>query len=155
LHSGKLEHLLKLLVDGSNKAYVTDRDWYEELEYLSKGTAKFAILEEIVLKDHWGFRFEVNHYMYDAFSRKIGQIVESGLADVIVKNATKQWKNVEAEEEHVPLTMEHLGIWFYLLLILLGIALLVFSLEVFIHSDCFECLRWSLKNVIRKQNAGK
>jgi hypothetical protein len=125
-----LSSLTNLLVDGSNRAFVTDRDWYEELEYALNGTAKFAILEEIVLKDHWGFRFEVNNFMYNAFNRKIGQLVESGLADVYVKNATKKLKNVETQEEHVVLTMEHLSVFFYLWLILLAIGVIIFSLEV-------------------------
>jgi hypothetical protein len=128
-----LEPVVKLLADGSNRAFVTDRDWYEALEYKSQGKAKFAILEEIVLSDHWGFRFEVNSFMYEPFNRKIVQLVESGLADVIVKNATKIWRNIETEDEHVPLAIDHLAVWFYLWLILLGIALLAFSLEIVLN----------------------
>jgi hypothetical protein len=125
-----LKTLVKLLSNGSNRAFITDRDWYEALEYESKGTAKLAILEEIVLSDHWGFRFEVNSFMYEPFNRKIVQLVESGLADVFVKNATKIWRNVDADDKHVSLTLAHLSVWFYLWLILMVIALLVFVLEV-------------------------
>jgi hypothetical protein len=132
-----LKSLVKLLKDGSNRAFVTNRDWYEALEYESKGTAKFAILEEIVLKDHWGFRFVVNNFMYDAFNRKIVQLVESGLADVFVKNATKKWRNVEAEVKHVPLTMEHLAFWFYLFFALLTAALFVLEVCWKKHSEYF------------------
>jgi hypothetical protein len=147
--------LTNLLVDGSNRAFVTDRDWYEELEYESNGTANFAILEEIVLSDHWGFSFEVNNFMYDAFNRKINQLVESGLADVFVKNATKKWRKVEADEKHVPLALTHLSVWFYLWLIFIVIALIVFVLEVCKVGEIFKrfaskfdvlaCTRWILK----------
>jgi hypothetical protein len=145
-----LKPLIELLVDGANKAYVTDRDWYEELEYGSEGTANFAVLEEIVLSDHWGFRFEVNHYMYDAFNRKIVQLVESGLADVLVKNATKKWRKVEAEEEHVALTIDHLAVWFYLWLILLGIALLAFIVEVCRVKKVFDCFALKVRSCLKK-----
>jgi hypothetical protein len=145
-----LEPVIELLADGSKRAFLTDRDWYEELEYEAGGTENFTILEEIVLSDHWGFRFEANNFMYDAFNRKIDQLVESGLADLIIKNVTVEWRDIEPDEKHVALTIDHLSVWFYLWLILLAIALLVFILEICRVKKVFDCFARKVRRCLKK-----
>ena len=124
-----------LLVDGSNNAFVTDSDYLSFLEKYSKESKKFTKLSEKILSNHWGFHFQTNDFMFKAFSRKIVQLVESGVSDLIVNNETSINDEKDAAAEPVVLTMFHLGIWFQFLFGMLAASALFFGLECLVKNS--------------------
>ena len=117
-----------LLADGSNNAFVTDTEFLSFLEKSLNGTKKFTKLNEKILSNHWGFQFMTNDFMFKAFNRKVKQLVESGLADLIIRNA-----NAADKPNILPgpivLKLFHLEIWFKMLLMMMVLASIIFILE--------------------------
>lgn len=148
--------IAELLKDGSNRAFYTDRAWKEDFEFNSEGKAKFAVLKEVVITDHWGFQFERSNFLVNAFDRKITQLLESGLADLYVKNADRKFKSIKEDEEHVPLSMKHLAVWFYMLTILLTVSFVIFIVESHktLGNDSIEPKK-SSKNAAKKFKINK
>ena len=118
-------------MDGSNNAFITDSEFLSFLEKSVNGTKKFTKLGEKILSNHWGFQFMTNDFMFKAFNTKVKQLVESGLAELIIKNATSA--NVpKSSNQPVVLTMIHLEIWFKILIMMMIIAFLSFFIEIII-----------------------
>lgn len=119
------------LTDGSKNGFVIGSDLLDVLKTDLKEKFKFTKLNEKIMTTLWGFRFENNHFMFKAYNRKIVQLVESGIADLIVKNhAPKRYE--EPFSEPKKLTLEHLDFWFIILTVFCGFALLCFLGEVLI-----------------------
>jgi hypothetical protein len=124
--------LAQLLTDGSNRAFVTDNHRLSFLEKSLNRSKKFTKLNEKILSDSWGFIFGTQDFMFDAFDRKISQLVEAGISQKIIKNALKVAEK-PIDDSVVTLTMGHLDIWFFVLLIMLTVSGAVFVGEVLYH----------------------
>lgn len=94
---------------------------------------KYTILEEKIISDHYGFLFMVNEFMFDAFNRKIVQLVESGVADRIVNSYSVKLNKTEDKHGPVVLTLDHLGIWFIICLGFLTFAMISLVLELSVN----------------------
>ena len=116
-------------MEGSNRGFVTDTDHLSFIEKMSNGTEKFTKLNEKLLSNHWGFQFWANDFIFKAFNRKIKQLVEAGVVDVIIKNESRF--NDLNVENHGPvmLTLDHLGTWFIIWLAFLAVSSVSFLLE--------------------------
>jgi hypothetical protein len=128
-----------LLADGSNNAFVTDSEYLSYLEKSLKSNQTFTKLNEKIVTNHWGFYFYTNQFIFKAFNKKIPQLVESGIADYIIKNEARYNKNI-TEAPAAPLTFNHLDCWFRIVLILLGIATVVFIGEILSSFMTIQCL---------------
>jgi hypothetical protein len=96
----------------------------------SNGAFKYSVLPERIRSYHRGFKMHPNHFMFEVLNRKMRQLVESGIAKVLLEKETFKKKPEEVgSKEPVPLNLEHLAVWFKILLVLLYIALFVFFLE--------------------------
>lgn len=135
----------KLLRDGSNCAFVTNTQYLKYLEKSFNGTKKFTVLKERILSEHWGFMFHVTDYMYKTFNRRIIQLVESGISDLMIRQETKVIPKIE-EYKDTPLGMEHLENWFIILLIMLGICTFTFLSE----NLCFRLKNMRSRKYIKK-----
>lgn len=130
--------LSSLLSDGSKTAFFTDT---ENLKFLTKshnGSVKFTKLNQNLLTNHWSFMFFKNHFILKAFNRKIPQLVESGIADLIIKTEA-QYKERVLDTLTKPLAFKHLEYWFKLVLILYGTAGFLFVVEVLIGLLVQKC----------------
>jgi hypothetical protein len=132
--------LTALLADGSNNAFVTDSEYLSYLEKTLENQT-FTKLNEKIVTNHWGFYFYTNQFIFKAFDKKISQLVESGIADHIIKNEARYNKKL-VEDSMTPLNFGHLEYWFRIMLILLGIATVVFVGEIlssFMKRKCLNC----------------
>jgi hypothetical protein len=130
--------IFDLLSDGSNTAFVTDSEFLSFLEKSSNGTQKFTKLSEKILSNPLGFQFISNDFMFKPFNQKIVQLVESGIADMIIKNESSFTRKY-VEEEPPPLTLDHLGVWFEIWIVMLSVAGLSFIVELgleFLKDQC-------------------
>jgi hypothetical protein len=122
----------ELLADGSNNAFITDTEHLSFMEKSLNGTKKFSVLREIFLSDHLGFRLPNNDFMFKTLNRIITRLHESGISDLIVKNESFV-RFPKASNEPVVLTLRHLGVWFYLCVFMLTVAVIAFFSEVLVH----------------------
>lgn len=119
------DKLLNLTRDGSKRGFVTDSD---TVEFFSPKRQSFTTLAQKILTDHLGFNFELHNFMFRFFNKKVGQLVEGGIASYIFKNTTKV-RNEDVAEPEV-LTMNHLGVWFRILFAFLLVAICCFAVEI-------------------------
>jgi hypothetical protein len=99
----------------------------------SKGNFRYLVLAERILSDHWSFIFEDrNNFMFEAFNRKVLQLVESGIAAKIIEDSTKFRETPELHEPKV-LTLNHVGVWFVIWLCFLCGAAAVFVVELLVN----------------------
>jgi hypothetical protein len=129
-----LHKISDLLADGSNNAFITDSEYLSYLEKSSNESKKFTKLDEKILSNHWGFEFMKNTFIFKAFNRKVVQLVEAGIADLIVKDETSV-NHRSSDDEPEKLSLDHLGVWFNIWLVLLTAAALCFLVE-FVVSRC-------------------
>jgi hypothetical protein len=118
-----------LLTDGSNNAFYTNSEDLTFIEKSLNGSKKFMKLEKSILSDHLALRFRNNDFLYGAVNRIVTQLLESGITDWIVKKESSITYQ-EPSKDPVVITMDHLGIWFYLLAFLMVIAVVVFAFEL-------------------------
>lgn len=108
---------------------MTDTDYLRYLYKNSEGREKFTVLNEKILSNQMGFKFLANDFLFEAFNKKIVQFVESGVADLIIRNESR-FKDTNFENlEPLILTLSHLGVWFQILLVFLSVGSLCFVLE--------------------------
>lgn len=122
--------LVNLTKDGAKNGRIFNSLSLDDLNRMTEGKIKFTELNEKIVTTFWRFEFEPNHFMFKAFNRKLVQLVESGIADVIVKNHMYGSKN--GEETHVErpaLTLQHLAVWFIALAAFCSFATLCFFTE--------------------------
>lgn len=98
--TGPLDLYLKeILVDGAKQGVATDSNSIADIAKKANGTFQHLKLNEKIMSDHWSFLFEEpNSFMFDAFNRKVFQLVESGIAERNVKEFTSFRKNVTIDE---------------------------------------------------------
>lgn len=117
------------MVDGSNRGYITTRSAAFEMFIESNKSFEFKTISERIMSYHWGFVFDVDNFMFKSFNRKVVQLVESGIADVLVKKAQFLKPKIK-EEGPVTLNLDHLGIWFIVWSVFLAVAFVCFLCEV-------------------------
>jgi hypothetical protein len=120
-----------LLADGSKRAFVISSDYMEHMEANWEGNFKYTKMNEKIMTTLRGFQFLNNHLMFKAYNRKVVQLVESGIADLIVKNHTRK-PYQEQFSEPPKLTLDHLGVWFIIMGAFCGFAALFFVAEVLV-----------------------
>jgi hypothetical protein len=122
------------LADGSNRAFITNTNDLYVMNLDSKGAFKYKVLPERIRSYHWGFKMHPNHFMFEVFNRKMRQLVESGIAKVLLDKEMFRKKPEDiASKEPVPLNLEHLAVWFKILLMMFYIALFILFLEVLVR----------------------
>lgn len=118
----------RVLSDGSKTAVVIHSEVFQKLFVEAKGQNDYTSLEETVITDHAAFFLPRKSFMVEPFNRKVMQLVEAGIAEKIVKSYDKHF-GVEEPDDHIVLTLGHLGFGFYIWLGCLGIASAFFLLE--------------------------
>jgi hypothetical protein len=119
------------LTDGSKRALFTDT---QGLAYFQKVIAPkepptYIVLKEKIISDYLGIEFPMNHFLFDAYNDKIIQMTETGILQKILE--PEKHKPV-ASDDPVPLSLDHLSIWFLLWIGMLLITAFVFLGEVFV-----------------------
>lgn len=108
-----------VLISAANKDGVdSDQQW--KLFY--------SQLKEKIITDYIGFVLHMQSFIFEQMNRKVVQFVESGLA----QKFTEKYKRArQSGEEGGPkvLTLEHLNSGFYIWLVCVCIAVVVFMIE--------------------------
>jgi hypothetical protein len=132
------------LTDGSKRAFLSIPEDVEDYKNssLSRGIhlPNFAVLKEKVISDYVGISFPTNHFMYDVYNEKIAQLVESGIVQNFL-DSSKPKKPIE-NDKRVPLSVDHLLIWFQL-----WMGLLVASIVVFL----LEASMWRIRKIVMEE----
>lgn len=123
-------YIRDLLFDDSKRGVVVDRNLMNNLLRLSRGKIEFTQLEERIITDHIDFAFYKNSFMYEAFDKKLVQMVEAGITERIVAKYDSPYKYEEPEGGPVVLTLSHLGVGFQFWLVFLCISIASFVLEL-------------------------
>lgn len=113
----------------------------------SNGLFQRRLLKEIILTDRCGICFPIHHRLFTIFNRKIQQLIEGGIVDLLKEEALKylnpnRYKHLFTQEPEV-LSMRHLEAGFVIWLISVCFACLVFALEwliTFKEYLIFKCL---------------
>jgi hypothetical protein len=121
------KYIEKLLPVGSKNFVVTDNLHLSAL--MKKANFDYLVLDEKIMSENMAFFFPWNHFLHDAFDRKLSQLVDSGVAGKLVDDATFV-KRRKVETFDVVLTMDHLDIVFRIWLAGLITALLSFITEL-------------------------
>lgn len=130
--------MVQLLAVESKKAYIISAEMEKVYRLNLSGNVPWNILEEKVITDYVGFKFGVDHFYFESFNQKVFQLIESGIANLIVdeeykNNLLKKMKTIENFDiNKSKLTLQHLDTWFYALLILLSLATVVFFCELMV-----------------------
>lgn len=98
--------------------------------------------------DNKVFFFPRENFMLESFNRKLMRLTEAGISEEVVKSFEKHFY-VEEPDDHVVLTLGHLGFGFYIWLGCLGIASTFFVLEIFLD----KFLSIAYKFIMRKITA--
>jgi hypothetical protein len=121
----KPTHNFRNLTDGSKLALFTQT---HEMNYIFRlGLQKFAILKEKIISDYHGIMMPMNTFIFKVLNEKVVQLVESGIMGKLLQNEKPK---EQLENEKVPLSLEHLDVWFVIWAGLLTLALAVFIGEI-------------------------
>lgn len=123
------DHIDELLIDGSNRGVVTDGNWLLTINQYSNKTFKFTKLEEKIMTDYWSFIIINNDILYPNFNQIVVQLVESGIANQIMKDYLDFFPPND-DTGNCPLTLDHLEIWFLICAFPLSFALCCFFAEL-------------------------
>lgn len=125
-------YIMNLLREGSDQVFFTDDVHVNLLRQQSNFTIKFTKLQEVILSDHIGFCFSWNHFLHEAFDRKLGHMIDSGITKKILEDASTTERKIDFFGPIV-LTMDHLDVVFQIWLAGLATATLEFLLEHFAY----------------------
>lgn len=124
------EFVTQFLFDGANRGVlIPDDDIISVMNFGMEGRFKYTKLAERITHNHKGFLLRKNSFFYEAFNRKLEQLVESGIARKLVDQAMNLNEEKESDDGPVVLTLEHLGVGFKITLLFLLISFVVFLLE--------------------------
>lgn len=130
--------ITNLLPEGSNRFFITDDIHLNKLRKRSNLTFKYTQLNEKIMSDHVGFYFPWNHFLHEAFDRKLGHMIDSGVVKKLVEDAAFiREAKCESFNPDV-LTMEHLDVVFQIWLAGLCTALLQFIFEYLVYKICYK-----------------
>jgi hypothetical protein len=146
----------ELLTPGSNRAVFIENHDEKIIRANEKGKVLYAVLEEKVISDGLGFSLQANQFLYTPYNQKVTQLIESGIAksidekeqEKIIQKMTNfkiHEKKVVKRDHKVVLTFEHLGVWFRIYLLLLGIASAVFLGEWIVG---MSGISWKMRKII-------
>lgn len=104
----------------------------------------YSQLKEKIITDYIGFVLHKESFIFDQMNRKVVQFVESGLAQKFMENYKRARKNGEEGGPKV-LTLEHLNAGFYIWLVCVCTAVVVFLIEhVFERAVVALTKRWKI-----------
>lgn len=89
-----------------------------------RGEIEWITIKQPVLSSHVAMYFEQNHFLFEPINEKINQLINGGIIDHWIKNATNSRYNLEKQTKRGPkvLTMNHLMIGFQVWLLFLAFA---------------------------------
>jgi hypothetical protein len=111
--------------DGSNQAIIALASIFRLIGTFE--TSSCAILKEKIISDYSGFFLETNSFIFEAYNDNIGRLVESGIIQKLSQNLSQSKQPVE--NDPIPLSLDHLLIWFQLWGAFLLVAALFFLCE--------------------------
>lgn len=120
------------LKEGSNRGVITDSDNLRKVSSNLNHHPPWSLLKEKIISDFKGFWLRKNSFMYQPMNRKVVQFFESGIASHEVSKY-RYIKKFEDDSGPKVLTLEHLDAGFYIWLVCIAAATLVFILEL-----CFK-----------------
>jgi tRNA(His) 5'-end guanylyltransferase len=100
----------------------------------TNGRFKYTKLNEKIVSDHLSFIFKRNHFMFEAFNRKLVQMIESGFAEKFVTELDSNYAKHQSDDGTSALCFDHLGIGFELWL------LFVFTAFGFCLTECMTTI---------------
>ena len=122
--------LNELLVDGSNRAVITDSNHVTSLAKAFGGVFKHKIMKEKIISDHMSFMMEDrSNIFHKLFDRKMQQLVEAGIASKIIKDSTKV-NFVDDSGQPEILTFNHIEIWITIWFLGVSVSVFAFLVEV-------------------------
>lgn len=139
--------LIKLLSVGSNRGFLDSED---QLEYIFENVLEplnFSILQEKVVPVFIGYLQLKDCFIFETLDRKVVQLVESGLAQVLVDKYHVIKKPAGKIGPKV-LTFDHLDAGFFVWLACVAVVILVFIVEVIIGKLLSFFIQRSLKRLI-------
>lgn len=129
------EYCSNIAIEPDNKGVTQTTDtifnYYMTAKFRSSYTS-FRLLDEIVLTNHHVFVFKPFSPFFQTFSNTIDRLVDSGFFAPLSK-----WFSFKRKYENMGpqvLTLNHLGLGFIACLIPLGVAFVVFWLELVLSS---------------------
>lgn len=110
------------------------RNWLAKMtkKDLRSGLPSLNTLEENLITVYEGCAFKRYSPFYEEFNEKIGRMLASGLIDYWFSNYVPGWREKNVGEEIGPqvLTMEHVETGFYVCMVPLVLAVIVFLIEI-------------------------
>lgn len=153
------EKVRDLLIDGSKRALITFDKAQKLYESNFSGKVPWSVLDEKIISDHVGFVSYHTHFFYKHFNWKIMQLVESGIAKVIVEHEEKySWyrdqkievvNKLNDEDQKTILTVGLLGPWFIGLMVFLSLSAVVFAIELFGWKNKFSNSKYSSSEKVK------
>jgi hypothetical protein len=126
LNEKAMEALYQTVNDGAKQAIHYSRESGSSYN----GPKNYEILKETILSEYYGFGMGVNNFIFKPYTDKLAQLQESGIIERILR-IFKPKKPITSDNR-VALSLDHLMIWFKLL-----IALLLITFGVFHFSSSF------------------
>jgi hypothetical protein len=132
---------ISTIVEHSNKiSLLTFRKNIDDyVSYLSGKKPYFGYIEENIMTLHMVFLLKKHSRMNRVFNIKIDQLIESGIMQHFIQDRFADTAKVAAkqneedkQENPEQLTMEHLELCFYAVLIGLALSCVVFTFEILI-----------------------
>jgi hypothetical protein len=114
------------LIHGSNRAQVFGLLTIFDFA----NTENYKALDETIITDQFGFRFPLNHFMFDEIDDKIVRLFETGIIQHFVGRTPSTTPN---DTGPTVLQLDHLLIWFIFWLALLLITTFMFFGEVLVR----------------------
>jgi hypothetical protein len=102
-----------------------------------KKSSHYTIMKEKIISDYVGLKVLQNHFMFDVLNDKIIQLRESGIMQKLVDFSYS--KANTTKEDPVPLSLNHLLIWFQFWAALLLISLFFFFFEFLVSKMSGIC----------------
>jgi hypothetical protein len=90
----------------------------------------FTTLNEKVISDYAGLMIPLNHFMFNVLNDKIMQLQESGIMQKLFKSIYPKYNTIT---DPVPLSLDHLLIWFQLWAALILISISFFFGEILVN----------------------
>jgi hypothetical protein len=116
------------LTDGSNLAMFSDA--YAASKIAKEKLRNVVVVEEKIISDYLGFKLPPNFFMFKSLNDKIVQLQESGIMGKFLNFEVK--KAAKEEIDPVPLSIDHLSVWFKLWIGLLMVTCLTFIVEILV-----------------------
>lgn len=135
-HCESQELCFDIAVEPDNRGVAQTTDtifkYYVYLLKYRSGISSLSILDETALTNHHVFGFKPFSPLFQAFNKTIGRLIDVGYFTKFFEWIYRSSKNEDIGPQ--VLTMDHLGLCFIACLIPLGIAFVIFLIEVIVSS---------------------